>query len=126
MLPQRDATRDQQTRGTVLCGQIEEAATAAARGKGLMGRSGLAPGAGMLIGGGPIPLMWIHTFFMRFPIDLVFLDRSNQIVRIVPNVKPWRLTAPLFGARAVLEIEAGAAARNSSHPGDQVNFEELA
>ncbi len=115
-----------QTRGSVLCAQIEEAATAAARGKGLMGRPGLAEGEGMLIGSGPIPMMWIHTFFMRFPIDLVFLDRANQIVRIVPNVKPWRLTVPIFGARACLELEAGAAARNSSHPGDQVDFEELA
>ena len=115
-----------QTRGTVLCAQIEEAATAVARGRGLMGRAGLAPGEGMLIGSGPLPLMWIHTFFMRFPIDLVFLDRADRIVRIAPNVKPWRLTAPLLGARAVLEIEAGAAARNSSLAGDQVSFEELA
>lgn len=115
-----------QTRGTILSAQVEEAVTAAARGKGLMGRPGLASGAGMLIGSGPIPMMWIHTFFMRFPIDLVFLDRANQIVRIVANVKPWRLTAPVFGARAVVEIEAGAAARNSNRVGDQVTFEELA
>jgi len=113
-----------QTRGTVLCAHIEEAATAVARGRGLMGRPGLAEGAGMLIGGGLIPLMWIHTFFMRFPIDLVFLDRADRIVQIAPNVKPWRLTAPVFGARAVLELEAGAAARNSSHPGDEIKFED--
>ncbi len=89
-----------------------------------MGRPGLAAGEGMLIGSGPIPLIWIHTFFMRFPIDLVFLDRANRIIRIVPNVRPWRLTAPLFGARACLEIEAGAAAQSSSHAGDQIKFED--
>ncbi len=115
-----------QTRGTVLCAQIEEAATAAARGKGLMGRPGLAEGTGMLIGSGPIPLMWIHTFFMRFPIDLVFLDRANRIMRIMPDVRPWRLAAPVFAARACLEIEAGAAAGTSSRAGDQVRFEDLA
>ena len=115
-----------QTRATILCAQVEEAATAVARGKGLMGRPGLAAGEGMLIGSGPLPLIWIHTFFMRFPIDLVFLDRANRIVRIVPGVKPWRITAPVFGARACLELEAGAAARNSSQLGDDVKFDELA
>ena len=91
-----------------------------------MGRPPLAAGAGMLIGSGPIPMMWIHTFFMRFAIDLVFLDRTNRIVRIVPAVKPWRITAPVFGARACLEIGSGAAARNSTHVGDEIRFEELA
>jgi uncharacterized protein len=116
-----------QTRGTVLCEQVEEATTAAARGRGLIGRTALVPRSGMLIGCGPLlALMWIHTFFMRFPIDLVFLDRGNQIIRIMPGVQPWRLTAPVFGAHRVLEIEAGAAARNASRPGDQVTFQELA
>jgi uncharacterized protein len=115
------------TNGGILCASVEEAATALARGRGLMGRTGLAPGAGMLIGSGPlIPMMWIHTFFMRFPIDLVFLDRSNRIIRVVSSVPPWRLTAPVFGARGVLEIEAGAAAGSSTRPGDQLRFEELA
>jgi uncharacterized membrane protein (UPF0127 family) len=115
-----------QTRGTILCAQLEDAISVAARGKGLMGRPHLASGAGMLIGSGPIPMMWIHTFFMRFTIDLVFLDRGNRIVRIIPVVKPWRMTAPVFGARACLEIEAGAAARNSTRVGDEIKFEELA
>jgi uncharacterized protein len=116
-----------QTRGTILCPYLEEANTAVARGKGLMGRAELARGEGMLIGCGPLlPLIWVHTFFMRFPIDLVFLDRFDRIIRIMPSVKPWRLTAPVFGAHGVLEIKAGAAARNSSRAGDQIRFEELA
>ena len=80
----------------------------------------------MLIGSGPLPMMWIHSFFMRFPIDVVFLDRAGKIIRIMPNVKPWRLTAPVFGARDALELEAGAAARHPNHPGDVISFEELA
>ena len=115
------------TRGTVLCAQVEEATSAVARGRGLIGRAALAPRSGMLIGCGPLlAVMWIHTFLMRFPIDLVFLDRGNRIIRVISGVKPWRLTAPVFGAHQVLEIEAGAAARNSSRRGDQVAFEELA
>jgi uncharacterized protein len=115
------------TRGGVLCAAVEEADGALARGRGLIGRGVLAAGAGMLIGSGPlIPVMWIHTFFMRFPIDIVFMDRDHRIVRIIANVPPWRLTAPVFGARAVLEIEAGTAARTSTRSGDQLRFEELA
>ncbi len=112
------------TRRSVLCATVEEANGSLARGKGLIGREALGPGAGMLIGAGPlISMMWIHTFFMRFPIDLVFLDRAGRIVRIVSTVGPWRITAPVFGARCVLELEAGAAQRTSSQVGDEIRFE---
>ncbi len=114
------------TRGSVLCASVEEADGTMARGKGLMGRDALAPGAGLLIGAGPLlAMMWIHTFFMRFPLDLVFLSRSGRIVRILSNVKPWRVTAPVFGASCVLELEAGAAQRTSSRRGDEVRLEEI-
>lgn len=115
------------TRGSVLCPWVEEAASALERGRGLIGREALAPGAGMLIGSGPlVPMLWIHTFFMRFPIDLVFLDRTGCIVRVISDLKPWRLTAPVYGACSVLELEAGAAQRTGSRPGDAVRFEDLA
>jgi uncharacterized membrane protein (UPF0127 family) len=91
-----------------------------------MGREALGPGAGMLIGAGPlIPVIWIHTFFMRFALDLVFLDSANQITRIISNVKPWRVAPPVFGARFVLELEAGAAALSRSNPGDMVRLESV-
>jgi uncharacterized membrane protein (UPF0127 family) len=113
------------TRGTVVCARVEEASNALKRGRGLMGRAALAEGTGLLIGSGPLfPVMGMHTFFMRFPIDIVFLDRAGKIVRILDAVKPWRLTVPVFGARWALEIEAGAAAQTSSRPGDQVRFED--
>jgi uncharacterized membrane protein (UPF0127 family) len=115
------------TRGSVLCASVEEAASAIARGRGLMGREALAPGAGLLIGSGPLlPMLWIHTFFMRFPIDLVFLGRSGRIIRLMPAVKPWRLTAPVLGAHSVLELEAGAAQRAATRAGDEVRFEDIA
>ncbi len=112
------------TRGSVLCARVEEASGSLARGKGLMGRAALEPGAGLLIGAGPlIAMMWIHTLFMRFPLDLVFLNRKGRIVRIMSGVKPWRVTAPVFGACCVLELEAGAAQRTSSRVGDEVRLE---
>lgn len=95
-----------------------------ARGKGLMGREALDPGAGLLIGAGPlIAMMWIHTFFMRFALDLVFLDRDGRIVRIMCDVKPWRITAPVFGARCVIELEAGAVGRSATQVGDEIRLE---
>lgn len=113
------------TRGRVLCAAVEEASGSLARGRGLMGREALAPGAGLLIGAGPlIAMMWIHTFFMRFALDLVFLDRKGRIVRIMTGVKPWRITAPVFGATCVLELESGAAQRSSSRVGDEVRLEQ--
>jgi uncharacterized protein len=108
-----------------LCANVQEAMGSLERGKGLIGRKALEPGEGLLIGAGPlIPIMWIHTLFMSFPLDLVFLDRAGRIVRVVADVKPWRLTAPVIGARCVLEIESGAAQSTSSTVGDQVRFEE--
>ena len=70
--------------------------------KGLLGRSELRPGEGLLLR----PASAIHTFFMRFPIDAVFLDREWRVVGIADDVAPWR-TAARKGAKAVLELPAG-------------------
>ena len=114
------------TRSSVLCARLEEAANTMARSKGLIGRAGLDQESGMLFAATPlIPLMWMHTFFMLFPIDMVFVDRSQKIIRIMHNVKPWRFTAPVARARWVMELTAGAAARNQSQPGDLIRFESV-
>src|SRR5204862_1962832 len=91
--------------GTVLCERCEIPKSSFARMRGLLGRSGLEPGSGMLIDAAPS----VHMFFMRFPIDVVFLDRDRMVVRVVHALKPWRVA----GARravAALELPAGAAA----------------
>ncbi len=75
--------------------------------RGLLGRSSLPAGQGMLISD---PLGMIHTWFMRFPIDVVFLDRGGQVVRVAEAVAPWRLVRA-SGARRMLELGAGEAAR---------------
>lgn len=78
--------------------------TFAERAKGLIGRRALAPGEGLLI----LRCNAIHTCFMRFAIDAVFLDREDRVVRVVRNVRPWRLF--VFGgwrATKVLELAAG-------------------
>ena len=69
-----------------------------------------------------IPLMWMHTFFMRFPIDIVFLDRANVVVKIQPSLGPWRLSAIVLGARKAVELYAGAAANAQTEVGDIISI----
>jgi uncharacterized protein len=112
------------TRGTVLCERLEVAESMAAQSRGLLGREGLAPGAGMLFEGNRfLPLMWMHMFFMRFAIDIVFLDQSNRVLRINHGLKPWRVSSMVFGAQRALELEAGAAAQSGTQEGDQLDLD---
>jgi uncharacterized protein len=98
----------------------------AAQSRGLLGRDGLDSGAGMLFeGSGFLPLMWMHMFFMRFAIDIVFLDKTNRVRRINHSLKPWRVSSMVFGARRALELEAGAAIRSGTAQGDQVELEDI-
>jgi uncharacterized protein len=106
--------------GTVLCERCECAERALPRLRGLLGRHGLAPGEGMLINPGPS----VHMFFMRFPIDVVFLDRSKKVVKIVRALRPWR-TAGARKAVAALELPAGRAERCGLRVGDTLTLEPL-
>lgn len=99
--------------GDVVCDRCVVAASPFSRMKGLLGRSELGPGEGLLLR----PASAIHTFFMRFPIDAVFLDRDWRVVGIAGDVAPWR-TAGRKGAKAVLELPAGESARRGLRPGD--------
>lgn len=99
--------------GRVVCTRCEVAESTPARMKGLLGRRGLGPGQGMLI----TPAPSVMTFFMRFPIDIVFLDRDGRVLRIAESVQPWR-TAAARGAKAVLELRAGECARRRLLTGD--------
>ena len=115
-----------QSRGTVLCARLENAGGVAGQSKGLLGRDGLEPGAGMLFENSRFtPMMWMHMFFMRFAIDIVFLSRGDKVIRISQRLKPWRVSAMVFGARRALELEAGAAEKSSTQVGDQIRFETI-
>ena len=88
--------------GRVLADRVEIARTTAARMRGLLGRDGLPPGGGMLIE----RCASIHTFFMRFAIDAVFLDDDWVVRKVTPGLKPWRL-ASCWGARACWNCPPG-------------------
>jgi uncharacterized protein len=89
--------------GRVLAERLMVPRTFVGRGLGLMFRRQLQPGLGMWIA----PCNSIHTFFMRFPIDAVFVDRELQIVRVRPDLRPWRVVPLVSGAHSVVELPAG-------------------
>jgi hypothetical protein len=105
------------TRGTILAASLEVADTGAKRSKGLLGRKGLAPGGGLWIA----PCESVHTFFMQFPIDLVYLDRKNRIRKVRDSVPPWRLSVCL-SAHSILELPAGTIRATQTKTGDVVEF----
>ena len=105
------------TRGTVLGDRIEVADTSRTRNKGLLGRTGLPQGGGLWI----VPCQSVHTFFMKFPLDLVYIDRQNRVKKVRRAVPAWRLSACL-SANSIVELPAGAIERSRTAPGDQLSF----
>jgi uncharacterized membrane protein (UPF0127 family) len=102
-------------RGQVLVPVLELAVESATRKKGLLGRNGLGPGEGLLIA----PTNAVHTFFMRFPIDIVFVARNGRVVKVSRAVPAWRMAAA-WGGYAVVELAAGGADRAGIKAGDRV------
>lgn len=103
--------------GRLVCRTCVVADRPLARMKGLLGRRSLPEGEGLLIRPAPS----VHTFFMRFPIDVVFVDGRDRIVKIARAVAPWRM-AGARGARHALELAAGSAAATGLREGDVLTF----
>ncbi len=85
--------------------------------RGLLGRSPLQPGQGMLID----PCAAVHAIGMTYPLDLVFLSAGGQIMKLVQSLKPWRM-ATCAGARMVLELPAGTIAGQEMAAGQTLNW----
>jgi uncharacterized membrane protein (UPF0127 family) len=103
--------------GATIATHVEIASTHAERRRGLLGRDGLPPGAALLLS----PCWAIHTAFMRFAIDAVFVDRRGRAVRIVRDLPPWRLAAAPR-AHAVVEFAAGTLAPLDLRTGDELSL----
>ena len=109
-----------QTRQTVLAQEAEVADTSAKRRTGLLKHERLEAGQGLWI----VPCESVHTFFMRFPIDLVYLTRDRKVRKTRASVAPWRMSACL-PAHSVLELPAGTVERTGTERGDQLVIETL-
>jgi uncharacterized membrane protein (UPF0127 family) len=107
------------TRGAVLADRVESVHGIRERLRGLLGRAGLGRGEALAIR----PCASIHTFFMRFEIDAVFLDRRGRVVRALAGLRPWRATRFHLRAEQVVELPAGTVARTGTREGDELAFE---
>jgi uncharacterized protein len=104
--------------GRVVCEHCEVAATSLQRMRGLLGRKGLGEGEGMLI----TRTSSVHTWFMAFPMDAVFLDKNLQVRRVARAMRPWR-AAWKPGSRSVLELAAGEADRVGIDEGSRLSWQ---
>jgi uncharacterized membrane protein (UPF0127 family) len=101
--------------GLVLAVEIEPAFDSKSRNRGLLGRTRLDDGSAMILA----PCSSIHTFFMRFAIDVLFVKKDGRVVKRYSNLPAWRL-AFAVGAFAAIELPAGTAAASDTRVGDTV------
>lgn len=105
-------------RGPVVCEQGVVASTSWSRSKGLLGRRGLGEQEGLWIQ----PTSSIHMWFMRFPIDVIWAAEDGRVLKLVVNIKPWRMSF-CRGAKVALELPVGAIARSGVQVGDHLAIE---
>jgi uncharacterized protein len=101
----------------VVAGTVELAVTRATRRRGLLGRDSLAPGHALLIA----PCSSIHTWFMRFPIDVIFVRRDGRVLKTRAAIPAWKMAFG-WGAYAVVELPAGAVADAGVSVGDRLEL----
>ena len=108
-----------QTRKTILADDAVIANTFLSRIQGLLGKKGLNQGQALILK----PCSSVHTCFMRFPIDILFVDRNNQVLRTVANLVPFRFSPIFFKSRFVIELPAGIIRSTSTSQGDKLILE---
>jgi len=116
MLAQGDCRVVNQDRGTLLARHVVWAINFVARTRGLMGAARLPDGAGLVLEGEKA----IHTCFMRFPIDVAFVDEQGRVLHLIHGLSPWRVSRIVWRAGAVLELPAGTLARTQTRLGDRL------
>jgi uncharacterized membrane protein (UPF0127 family) len=107
------------TRNVVLAGEALMADTPFSRMKGLLGKRGLGPDEALILK----PSNSIHTFFMRFPIDVLFVDKEGRLIKAISAMKPFRLTRLYYRAVLVVELGAGIIRSTATSGGDLIMIE---
>jgi len=108
------------TSGVVVADRLLTAFDSATRNKGLLGMDALPAGAALFIA----PSNAIHTFFMKFPIDVAFVTRDGRVVKIRSALGAWRI-AFAFGAYAVVELPSGTLEKSRTKPGDMLTIRSM-
>jgi uncharacterized membrane protein (UPF0127 family) len=83
---------------------------------GLMGRKSLVTGEALVL----YPCSGIHTYFMRFSIDCIFLDQNNCVIHIIRNLKPWKITPIIHNSRTVIELPGNSLSELDAELGDKI------
>ena len=107
--------------GTIVARRVEWAGTSAQRRRGLLGRSGLDSEEGIYI----VPCEGIHTFRMKFPIDVAFLGKDGRVLAVHHSLKPNRISRIVLRAQGVLELSAGRLRATDTEVGDIIQFREV-
>lgn len=105
--------------GVIIAARVELACTSAQRRHGLLGRNSLAPEEGIYL----TPCEWIHTFRMRFPIDVAFLAADGSVLAIHHNLRPNRLSKIVLRADGILELSAGRLKATRTSVGDIIQIQ---
>jgi uncharacterized membrane protein (UPF0127 family) len=106
------------TKGTTLADRADIADTSPARQRGLLKHTGLAEGEGLWI----VPCEGVHSFFMKFAIDVVFINKKRVVVKVRPNMVKSRL-ALSFRAHSTIELPVGMIEKSRTAAGDQLELE---
>ncbi|MFL5735551.1 MAG: DUF192 domain-containing protein [Chloroflexia bacterium] len=106
------------TRDTTLADKARRANGFLSRGRGLMFTDPLPDGGGLIID----PCNSIHMFFMRFPLDIVFVDKAGTIVFMYYGIKPWRMGRIVRGAKLAIELPDGTITRTNTQVGDHIEY----
>ena len=104
---------------TLIADKVGVADTRATRAVGLLSRDGLEPGEALWI----VPSRGVHTWGMRFAIDVVALDEAGTVIDCVSNLRPWRVRLPRRGTAGVLELPAGTIAASGTGIGHTILLE---
>jgi uncharacterized membrane protein (UPF0127 family) len=107
------------TRETILAERVEVAGTSQARRRGLLGRTGLEPGAGLWL----VPCEWVHMIGMKFAIDIVVLDKNDVVVGVQEGLRPGRFGKLFWRAHSTLELPVGAIRASATVKGDRIAWE---
>jgi len=107
-----------QTKNCLLAEEAVIAETFFKRSKGLLGKKNLPTGQALVL----MPCNSVHTFFMRFPIDIAFIDKYNKVVKIIPLIPPFRITPVYFNAHFAIEFPAGTLEADNLKEQDKIEF----
>jgi uncharacterized membrane protein (UPF0127 family) len=107
------------TRGTELARDARTARSLLSRAVGLLGRASLPPGEALVLE----RTGSVHTAFMRFAIDVLYVDRAGSVVKAVAALRPFRVSGVLKTGCTVIELPSGTIGRTATAPGDQLAFE---